>query len=66
MKAPVRIAVGFAVLIMFSCGAYKLMRAIPELQPESLRPTLFLVVAPALLVVAGFGLAAIIKGVKEL
>jgi hypothetical protein len=66
MKAPVRIAVGFAVLIMFSYGAFKLMQAIPGLQPESLRPTLLLVVGPALLVIAGFGLAAMIKGAKEL
>jgi hypothetical protein len=66
MKASVRIAVGFAALIMFSYGALKLMQAIPEFQPESIRPTLLFVAAPALLVIAGFGLAAIIKGAKEL
>ena len=66
MKASVGIAVGFAAFAMFSFGAIQLMRAIPRFQPESMRPMLFFVAAPVLLVIAGFGLAAIIKGAKEL
>ena len=66
MKAPVLIAVGFTALTMFSFGAFKLIQVIPQFQPKSMRPILLFVVAPALLIIAGFGLAGVIKGAKEL
>ena len=66
MIASIRIAVGFVALTMFSFGAFLIMRTLHVFQPESLRPILAFVAVPMLLVIAGFGLAAIIKGAKEL
>ena len=66
MKPSVRIALGFAVLSTLCLIASWLIQNNYRIGPELMEPILVFVGVPALVFAAGFGLAAIIKGGKEL